>query len=186
VILRPRTEPAVTALSLRVGLAVAEVIESACPAAPVRLKWPNDLLLRDRKLGGILCEARWQDGVVGWVTVGIGLNVRNSLPDALRTGAVALVDCCPAIDPAYLAEAIVERVAPLAEASGPLDTGEQAAFARRDWLRGRELSGPVAGTAAGVGADGSLLVRAADGRVAPVRAGSPILVDSAGHGAHPG
>jgi BirA family biotin operon repressor/biotin-[acetyl-CoA-carboxylase] ligase len=165
----------VAVLSLRVGLAVADAIESACAAARVALKWPNDLLLGDRKLGGILCEARWQDGAVGWVTVGIGLNVRNPLPEAMRAAAVSLVECCPAADPEPLGEAIVARVAPLAAAAGPLGPEEQSAFARRDWLHGRSLDGPVSGNAAGVAGDGALLVRGPDGSLVPVRSGSPVL-----------
>jgi hypothetical protein len=57
-------------------------------------------------------------------------------------------------------------------AAGPLTDGEQARFAARDWLRGRALDAPVAGTAAGVADDGALLVRRADGTTVPVRAGS--------------
>src|SRR5262245_17469457 len=77
-------------LSLRLGLLVAAALEGTAPELPVMLKWPNDLILRDRKLGGILCEARWQGESLAWVAAGLGLNVTNSIPDELRHTATAL------------------------------------------------------------------------------------------------
>src|SRR4051812_28776951 len=43
-------------LSLAAGLAVCHAVEDAVPRARVRLKWPNDCFLEDRKLAGVLCE----------------------------------------------------------------------------------------------------------------------------------
>ncbi len=48
---------------------------------PVRLKWPNDLVIGDRKLGGILTETRVQQGKVSQAVVGVGINWRNPVPD---------------------------------------------------------------------------------------------------------
>jgi BirA family biotin operon repressor/biotin-[acetyl-CoA-carboxylase] ligase len=48
---------------------------------PVFLKWPNDLLLKGRKLGGILTETRIQQGQITKAVVGIGINWSNSTPD---------------------------------------------------------------------------------------------------------
>jgi len=47
----------------------------------VRLKWPNDLLVSRRKLGGILVEARANDEGEGWAVVGVGLNVLGTRKD---------------------------------------------------------------------------------------------------------
>ena len=55
-----RAAPALELLSLRAGLAVAELLETLGAEGRIALKWPNDLMLDDRKCGGILCEARWQ------------------------------------------------------------------------------------------------------------------------------
>src|SRR4051812_42306663 len=54
---RPGDASALEVLSLRVGLALAPALD-AFTDATVQLKWPNDLYLRGRKLGGILIEAR--------------------------------------------------------------------------------------------------------------------------------
>ena len=81
VLYRPPSPAGVELLSLRLGLLVATALEAAAPAAPVALKWPNDLMVGDRKVGGILCEARWQGESLAWVAAGLGLNVTNDIPD---------------------------------------------------------------------------------------------------------
>jgi BirA family transcriptional regulator, biotin operon repressor / biotin---[acetyl-CoA-carboxylase] ligase len=48
---------------------------------PVELKWPNDLLLKGRKLGGILTEIRTQAEMITHAVVGVGLNWQNSTPE---------------------------------------------------------------------------------------------------------
>src|SRR4051794_10686215 len=74
VLYRPGSPLGVELLSLRLGLHVAEALESVAPGLGVMLKWPNDLMVSDRKLGGILCEARWQGESLAWVAAGLGLN----------------------------------------------------------------------------------------------------------------
>jgi BirA family transcriptional regulator, biotin operon repressor / biotin---[acetyl-CoA-carboxylase] ligase len=89
ILYRDVNEAGLEFLSLRVGLAVAAAMESVVPRLRLALKWPNDLMLLDRKLGGVLCEARWQ-GALGWVAVGIGVNVANAIPEGLAGIAVSL------------------------------------------------------------------------------------------------
>src|SRR3546814_17979790 len=71
----PAWPPELSALSLAIGVACAKVIENH-GVADVRLKWPNDLLVDDRKLGGILIEHRGEAGGACRVVVGIGLNLQ--------------------------------------------------------------------------------------------------------------
>jgi BirA family biotin operon repressor/biotin-[acetyl-CoA-carboxylase] ligase len=61
-------------LPLAVGVACAEAAESLLPERVVGLKWPNDLLIDGRKLGGVLCHARGSGERV-WVRVGVGINI---------------------------------------------------------------------------------------------------------------
>jgi len=86
-LLRPTLEPErLPLLSLVAGLAAARAA-SAAGGVEVRLKWPNDLLLDGRKLGGILSES---DGR-GAVVVGLGVNVRQDVfPDDIRETATSL------------------------------------------------------------------------------------------------
>jgi BirA family biotin operon repressor/biotin-[acetyl-CoA-carboxylase] ligase len=71
--------PQLSALSLAAGVAVRRAL-AGLGVADVELKWPNDVLLGGRKLGGILCELRVEAAGPAYVVVGVGLNVR--LPDA--------------------------------------------------------------------------------------------------------
>ena len=174
VLVRPRSAAAAEVLSLRAGLAVAGVLEGLPGVPPVRLKWPNDLMLADRKVGGILCEARWRGEAPSWVAIGVGLNVTNELPAELRAGATRLGEHTRPPDVEPLARRIVAALLPLAGAPAELTAAELHAFERRDWLRGRRLAAPEAGLAAGVSAGGALLVRSAGGTI-EARAGSVAL-----------
>jgi len=166
---------ALEVLSLRAGLAAAELLETLGAEGRIALKWPNDLMLDDRKCGGILCEARWQGATPAWVVIGLGLNVTNAVPPALAETATGLASILPALTAEALVIPMVEALRRVDAAAGSLDDGERTRFARRDWLRGRVLAGPVAGTADGLAADGALLIRGPDGRTAAVRSGTIAL-----------
>jgi BirA family transcriptional regulator, biotin operon repressor / biotin---[acetyl-CoA-carboxylase] ligase len=174
---RPRVPAGADLLSLRVGLAVAEVIESVGSVVPLAIKWPNDLMLDDRKLGGILCEARWQGEQLAWIVAGIGLNVCNPVPVGLASGATRLADRLPRISPEALEAPVTERLRALEPARDRLDPAELDALRERDWLRGRRLVSPAAGRADGIAEDGALLVRDPDGAVRRIRAGTVELAE---------
>jgi BirA family biotin operon repressor/biotin-[acetyl-CoA-carboxylase] ligase len=164
VVLRPTEVAGVELLSLRIGLSLAETLarESESRVDPL-LKWPNDLYLGDRKLGGILVEARWQGETPAWVAVGIGLNLTNELPSdavppATRTEAVGW-----APEPRALGPIVARAVLEAAGRTGPLEEFELAAFSIRDWLRGRRTARPVAGLIVGIAASGRLLLAGDDG-----------------------
>lgn len=176
VLWRPRLVPEVATLGVRAGLAVADALESA-GIAGVRLKWPNDILLDGRKAGGVLCEARWQGDALGWVAVGVGLNVANAVPADVRHTAMALAERRPGLQPEALVEPVVAALR-LLEEGVTLSLAQLDAFARRDWLRGRRLAAPIAGTADGIEPSGLLRVRSAAGAVEYARTG-PVTVAEA-------
>jgi BirA family biotin operon repressor/biotin-[acetyl-CoA-carboxylase] ligase len=168
---RPPRTGAVEVISLRVGLAVAAAIESLVDSR-IDLKWPNDLMFGERKVGGILCEARWQGGALGWVAAGVGLNVRNQIPAELDGLAIPLDQIRPGITVEEVFErvtAVVRELDLRAEQLSPLELDQ---FARRDWLSGRKIREPTSGTVTGVREDGALLVRTASGSDIPLRSGS--------------
>jgi BirA family biotin operon repressor/biotin-[acetyl-CoA-carboxylase] ligase len=77
------------ALSLLSGIAVVDAIEdrSSCRA---HLKWPNDVLIKDRKTAGILIETGSEHNRP-WAVIGIGINVNQTVfPEALRSSATSL------------------------------------------------------------------------------------------------
>ncbi|MBF0176555.1 MAG: biotin--[acetyl-CoA-carboxylase] ligase [Magnetococcales bacterium] len=94
-LLRPDMSPNRTfQLTLLAGLALAEAVQEA-GFAEATIKWPNDLLLRGRKLAGILTEMSAEMDRVHYVVVGVGLNVHlttAALPSELRDIAIGLAD----------------------------------------------------------------------------------------------
>ena len=88
-VLRPALAPSRLGLvALAAGLAAAEAVDGLGVAA--RIKWPNDVRVRGRKLAGVLAEARHpSSGPV--VLLGLGLNVRQSaFPDGLAATSLRL------------------------------------------------------------------------------------------------
>ena len=170
-LLRPARE-GTGLLSLRAGLAVAEALEGHHPGLGIGLKWPNDLIWRDRKVGGVLCEARWSGDAPAWTAVGVGLNLQNRIPDDLAASAAALGSALSALTPEAALALVLPGLRRLVGGTSCLEPGEQEALARRDWLRGRRLQEPVPGVAEGIAEDGALLIREPDGRLAGLRAGT--------------
>jgi BirA family transcriptional regulator, biotin operon repressor / biotin---[acetyl-CoA-carboxylase] ligase len=161
----PPALPAAGVLSLRVGLVLADVVEAVLGVRPTSLsgpraglKWPNDVLIDDRKVAGILCESRWQGDALQWLAVGIGVNVANEIPAELGDRAVALADVRPSVRRIDVLDQLVPALLRLTTHGAELTQFECAAFARRDWLRGRQIRAPLAGRAAGIRPDGALLV----------------------------
>ncbi|HTS90149.1 MAG TPA: biotin--[acetyl-CoA-carboxylase] ligase [Gemmatimonadales bacterium] len=175
VLLRPAVAPALEVLSVRVALAAARAIEEAYPAVHLGLKWPNDLMLAGKKLGGILCEARWQAGKVAWVAAGIGVNVANAIPPGLEGQAVALSRVASGAAPESLVEPVARAIALAGRLDGHLDDSELECFAARDWLFGKRLTEPEPGVADGLAADGTLRLRGEDGHLRRLRSGTPRL-----------
>jgi BirA family biotin operon repressor/biotin-[acetyl-CoA-carboxylase] ligase len=174
VLCRPGSMPAMEVLSLRVALAIADTIERIAPTASVLLKWPNDLMLLGRKAGGVLCEARWQGNTLGWVAVGVGINVSNEIPAELQDRATRLATVAPGLAPDHLLAPMIAAIDGAASLGGVLSGAEIDAFHRRDWLLGRHLVEPVPGIADGVEADGRLRVITSDGAVAHLRNGGVV------------
>jgi BirA family biotin operon repressor/biotin-[acetyl-CoA-carboxylase] ligase len=150
-------------LSIRAGLAVATLLDALGGMPPVRLKWPNDVIIDDAKVGGILCEGRW-GGADGWVAVGLGLNVTNPVPSDARFPPASLSQWRPDLDAALLATPVAAALARLPAASA-LTTDELQAWKERDWLAGRRLRAPVTGLVGGISAAGRLLVEPGTGRL---------------------
>jgi BirA family biotin operon repressor/biotin-[acetyl-CoA-carboxylase] ligase len=151
---RPLDAKALDVLSIRVGLRVAESLDEFAPAR-VGVKWPNDLMIRDEKLGGILTEARWSGATLGWVAIGVGVNVM--MPEDVKN-AVGLRD---GVQRADVFAAIVRAVRSAAAASEHLSNDEVSRLRTRDVLTGRRIAAPAAGTVRGIHPSGALLVETA-------------------------
>jgi BirA family transcriptional regulator, biotin operon repressor / biotin---[acetyl-CoA-carboxylase] ligase len=144
-------------LPLAAGVAVAEEA-----GADALLKWPNDVLIRGRKVAGILVEGRPQQG---WAVVGIGVNVamgERDFPAELRWRAGGLGRSRFEIEPT-----LTRLLAGLERwIAAPPET-VLTALRERDALLGRHVRWQDGeGKAAGVDEDGRLLVAANGGQVA--------------------
>jgi BirA family biotin operon repressor/biotin-[acetyl-CoA-carboxylase] ligase len=138
----------------------------------LRLKWPNDLLVRGRKVAGILVEGRALPGGEGYVVVGVGLNVRVSRDelDALDLPAATSL-ALEGADPAALEgdAAVIAVLAALDAALGEADGDLAAAFEavtvhrRGDALEVRDGEKVVKGRYAGLSSDGLLRLETDDG-----------------------
>jgi BirA family biotin operon repressor/biotin-[acetyl-CoA-carboxylase] ligase len=170
-LLRTIPDATVDSLSLRIGLVVCQVLEGMIPGLRLGLKWPNDIMLGEKKLGGVLCEARWHGPELGWIAVGIGLNVANDIPEGLGLGAINLGALPGNVSAEALIEPLTVRLRGLDLSGSGLTPDELAEFQGRDWLRGRRLASPVPGIARGIRPDGMLEIERSDGTTMPVRAG---------------
>ena len=155
---RPEDPRALEVLSLRVGMRLAAALDEFA-GQHVRLKWPNDLLLREGKLAGILTEARWSGSSLAWIAVGVGVNVTH--PDV--EGAAGLLPGMTRID---VLRAVVSAVRSAAASIGPLTAGELERFRERDALAGQRILSPGAGVVQGIDPTGALLVRGDSGVMA--------------------
>lgn len=164
VVARPTDARAVDVLSVRVGLLVAEALDALAGGQAIRLKWPNDLLLGDGKLGGILLEARWSGTALSWVAIGIGVNVRA--PDVPQAAGFP-----PGVRRRDVLAGIVRGVQAAIAGEGWLTAGELERYRSRDALLGRDIVGPGAGRVTGIAASGALLVESGRG-IQEYRAGT--------------
>jgi BirA family biotin operon repressor/biotin-[acetyl-CoA-carboxylase] ligase len=183
VLLRPpKSAPKIPLLSLMAAVAVAETLRER-GVVSVDIKWPNDVLLNDRKLCGILIEAVSNGGNDTRVIVGIGVNLNQPSPQAfpeelrptatslrIETGAQILID-----------ELRDQLLAQLARWYARWKRSEEKFILER-W---QELSSyargcPVAmtldheqviGRTAGLNDDGALLLQTADGSLRTILAG---------------
>jgi BirA family biotin operon repressor/biotin-[acetyl-CoA-carboxylase] ligase len=162
VLWRPRPGDDPRLLSLRAGLAVAEMLDGVGGLPFVQLKWPNDVIVDGRKVGGLLCEARWLGAELSWVAVGLGLNVRNAPPTAARMPAANLAEWRADLDPAALAAPMAEVLARLG-GRDTLTAEELSQWRARDWLLGHRLAAPLDGVARGIDARGELRIETAEG-----------------------
>ncbi len=154
-------------LSLAVGVSVAESLDPTASAG-VRLKWPNDLWVNDRKLVGILIETAVPQGDASlrYVVIGIGVNLGPREADGLRMPPAWVHEWRPDATPGELLHGLVPPLVATVQTFAERGFAPFAErFAARDALRGREvqLSDGTSGLCEGVGWGGELLVQTATG-----------------------
>jgi BirA family biotin operon repressor/biotin-[acetyl-CoA-carboxylase] ligase len=176
-----------SALGLALGVCVVDAVRDL--GAGVELKWPNDIVHRHAKLGGLLLQMRSESGGPACVVAGLGLNL--DLP-ATERAALAVPGATPVTDLAHACGGAVPgrvdvaaRVAGrMLEGLGQFAHGGFAAFAD-DWARFDSLrdarvtvlrkDGTLDGIARGADSDGALRIETAAGVLERVHAGDVSL-----------
>jgi BirA family biotin operon repressor/biotin-[acetyl-CoA-carboxylase] ligase len=180
------------ALTLAIGLAVTYALEEL-GAVGVELKWPNDLVVLDSKLGGILTEVQRQSAAGVTVVTGIGINL--NLVEALEPGmetdwARQVVDLKQVCDvppsPEELAGLLTKHLISAFieyEESGFEPIAER--WSKYDWLRGRQITvdtgaEQASGIGAGLADDGALLIDTAEAGIRRITSGTIVFAGSRG------
>lgn len=179
-LLRPRVPAAMALLPIRTGMAIARGIDRLLnmpqDAMPqTRLKWPNDLILGDGKVGGVLCEGTIR-GEGSYAIVGVGINVSSfpiHIEDRPEVPITFLEDF---FHPDTTRLELLGTIIDMLRRSRDLDSDDLSAtelkeYSQRDWLRGKMLSGPVVGRAAGITQYGHLIVDQGNGRIETILTG---------------
>ncbi|MGA9753875.1 MAG: biotin--[acetyl-CoA-carboxylase] ligase [Desulfobaccales bacterium] len=178
-VLRPMLPPwELPQITLMTAVAVVRAIRRVAGVTP-GIKWPNDLLLNGKKLGGILTEMETESDRIRHVVVGLGLNVNNpGFPPELAATATSLTLAAGGSFPRVkLLQVWLEEFEALYERF----LNQEFPAILEEWKRytvtlGRAVTvrqGPreICGQALDVAADGALLLRTAGGEVVRVTSG---------------
>jgi BirA family biotin operon repressor/biotin-[acetyl-CoA-carboxylase] ligase len=175
VLIRPSLPAALAGIfSLSAGLAVVEALEQFF-APPTILKWPNDVLIADAKLAGILIDAAPVGQHLDWLVIGIGVNLRNA-PEIPGRSTTSLAAHHVDLGPHDAAAAILARLSSWQDAD-PFDI--RSAWLARAHPIGTALEIRGAhqthiGTFAGLSPAGELLLQTKN-RIEPISTGDVML-----------
>jgi BirA family biotin operon repressor/biotin-[acetyl-CoA-carboxylase] ligase len=180
IVLRPRLEiKAWPLITLMAALAVADALKEAC-ALDVDIKWPNDILVGERKLCGILAETV-ETQIGRAAIVGIGINLQESaVPPELHERAIAIESVTGTVPDGEavlraLVRAIGCRYARLLADDGPQVTlrawAEHSSYATGKRVTVALGSETLTGITRGLEKDGALRVETAAGEIKVVHAG---------------
>jgi BirA family biotin operon repressor/biotin-[acetyl-CoA-carboxylase] ligase len=187
-ILRPHLHPLFASrMTFLAGLVLARTVQEEYEL-PARVKWPNDLLIDERKVAGMLAQMEAEADKLNFVNIGIGINVNND-PGSAAPMATSLATQlgCPVSRKALL-KAFLDRLdKALAE---PLDETIIEAWKRHSITLGRQVEvvttrETVRGLAEDVDPLGGLCLRLADGSTITVIHGDCFHDDGQSASSHP-
>jgi BirA family biotin operon repressor/biotin-[acetyl-CoA-carboxylase] ligase len=156
--------------SVLAGLGVISALDRRLHGVDPGLKWPNDLMVGDRKMGGVLAEASWSAAGPRFFVVGVGVNVKSmsgTMSPWLKKEATWIEERRPDTDLPEVADAVIEGLERwLYDPPSTLDSGVLDLLDEYDWLKNRRVRATLSdqepalsGVAAGVAPDGALLFR---------------------------
>lgn len=179
-ILRPKLPPfRVSMVTLVMGLAVAKTCRQLYDL-PVQIKWPNDVVIKGKKLCGILTELSTELTAVNYVVIGTGINVNiREFPEELQQMATSLClelgkECTRAELIAQCMkqfEALYEQFLQTGDLSLLMEEYNELLVNRNRQVRVLEPGHEYQGEALGINKDGELLVKNEEGAIIAVYAG---------------
>lgn len=180
IILKPRTAisqaPAVT---LMAAVCVCSALENVC-GLDARIKWPNDIFIDERKLGGILTELQAENERIVSIIVGIGLNVNSDKRSPAEGAAVVSEFTRAHVNRASLLRGILEQFDEYYSVFKRNESGSiLEAWKRYSLTLGRRVKidsqkGRLEGVAVDIDADGGLILRLDSGFIEKITAGDVI------------
>lgn len=179
-LLMPDIDPTqASMLTLVAGLAVCQAIEALMAIKPM-IKWPNDIVVEGRKVGGILTEMSAEMDYVHHVIVGMGINANQStFHESIVDMAVSLKQICgqPVNRPALIGritehfEALYNRFIEEGDLSFMTKAYNERCINVGAQLKVISRQGDTLGTGLGICPSGTLQIRQADGTITEVNAG---------------
>lgn len=186
VILRPLLPlKEISRISLLTAVAVAETLEEELNL-PARIKWPNDILINNKKVAGILSEAVTDMDGIEYIVVGIGLNISNRLQDFpidFRTAATsAHVEDARLVSRVKVLQGLLARLERhyfdllAGSFEGTLLKGKSLSLIIGQELRLDTINGFLVGQALDIDENGFLLVRDQSGIVHTIFSGEVTIL----------
>lgn len=178
-LLRPELAPEkLSMLTLLMAQAVAQGLETTTDLQP-RIKWPNDLVLGNKKVCGILSEMKLDGRKAAYCVIGVGINIGQKLfSEELKDKATSLELEGVRIEAEILLKAVLEAFGSLYDTfmrSGDLgfimDKYNAMLAGRNGQVRVLEPSGEYEGKSLGINSTGELLVERKDGTIQLIFAG---------------
>ena len=179
-LLRPKLSPdRISMVTLVMGLAVTNAVNSLYDVS-AGIKWPNDVVIKGRKLCGILTEMSAEVRQVNYIVIGVGINANlTSFPEEIREIATSLrLELGCDINRAELIARVMtefERLYAEFEAQGDLGAVMQEynelCLNAGSKVRVLDPNGEYTGTSRGINSMGELLVETEDGKMQEVYAG---------------
>jgi BirA family transcriptional regulator, biotin operon repressor / biotin---[acetyl-CoA-carboxylase] ligase len=186
ILLRPKFGPErAPQISIAAGVAVAETLSDYCPDQ-IQLKWPNDVLLNNKKVCGILSQIKTSANGIGFVILGIGINVNilyDQLPSDIRNIATSMaIETGREIDRVELIIGLYENMAKWYKQL----TQEGFGAVKEKWLNLAPMIGRkvqvmfhqevISGEALGLDEDGSLIILTVNNEKVKVSAGDATIL----------
>ena len=182
VILRPKITPfQAPVITLMAAVSLAQAIRDTSPAQAF-IKWPNDIMVKNKKIAGILTEMEAEPDRVKFIVVGIGINVNTKLLELPQTASSIAHIAGSAVSRQSLLIAVIERL----EHNYRIINKSGFSEIRLQWknlsstlgerVRANCMHKIIEGTAVDIDSDGALKIRMDNGFHEKVFAGDLVVL----------